>query len=265
MVKWMVGKIWSLHESRSPVIAAAIHNGHKVRPEMAELLALSDSERFREEDPFTGEWAAISDTRIIALHSRFEVDLNRPREKAVYISPEDAWGLKVWKDEPSSDMIERSLKAYDAFYKEIMGVLKNTERRFGHFVVMDIHSYNHLREGPEGAPADPHLNPEVNVGTGTMDRERWEPLIKRFIADLQAFDFLGRRLDVRENVRFRGGNFPRWIHEHFPETGCALAIEVKKFFMDEWTGKPNPVHMKAIHKALQSTLPGIIEELSNIK
>ena len=49
----------------------------------------------------------------------------------------------------------------------------------------------------------------------------------------------GRELDVRENVKFRGGYLSWWIHEHYPEQGLALAIEVKKFFMDEWTGAPN--------------------------
>jgi N-formylglutamate amidohydrolase len=260
-----VDKIWSLHESKSPVISTAIHNGHNVRPEVAELLALSDSDRLREEDPFTSEWAAIADTRIIGLHSRFEVDLNRPRDRAVYIHPDDAWGLKVWKTEPSPDLIARSLEAYDAFYYEVREVLKKAEHMFGHFVVLDIHSYNHVREGQGGAFADPDLNPEVNVGTGTMDRERWAPVVERFIADLREFDFLGRHLDVRENVRFRGGNFPRWIHETFPKTGCALAVEMKKFFMNEWTGKPAPVYMKAIHEALKSAVNGIIEELSNLR
>lgn len=257
-------KIWSLHESDRPVIAAAIHNGHNVRPEVAVLLALSDSERLREEDPFTAEWTAISDMRIIGLHSRFEVDLNRPREKAFYRSPEDAWGHNVWKTEPSLDIIARSLEIYDAFYSEVERVLTNAERRFSHFVVLDIHSYNHLREGPGGPAADPGLNPEVNVGTGTMDRERWAPVVERFIEDLRGFDFLGRHLDVRENIRFRGGQFPRWVHERFPETGCALAIEFKKFFMNEWTGKPDPVYMKAINNALKSTVSGVIEELSRI-
>ena len=66
-------------------------------------------------------------------------------------------------------------------------------------------------------------------------------------------------------MRFRGGNFPRWVHETFPETGCALAVEMKKFFMDEWTGKPDPVYMKAIYEALTSTLTGINEELSKMR
>ena len=260
-----MNKIWYLHEGKSPVICTAIHNGHNVRPDVEALLALSDADRLREEDPYTAEWATISDTKIIGLHSRFEVDLNRPRDRAVYLRPDDAWGLKVWKTEPSPDLIARSLEAYDAFYSEVRRVLKNAELSFGHFVVLDIHSYNHVREGQGGAFADPDLNPEVNVGTGTMERERWAPVVERFIADLRGFEFLGRHLDVRENVRFRGGNFPRWIHETFPETGCALAVEIKKFFMDEWTGRPDPVCMKAVHDALKSTVPGIIEELSKLR
>ncbi len=65
-------------------------------------------------------------------------------------------------------------------------------------------------------PADEAENPQVNVGTGTMDRARWAPVVDRFIADLRAYDFPGGRLDVRENVKFRGGHFSRWVHETFP-------------------------------------------------
>ena len=50
----------------------------------------------------------------------------------------------------------------------------------------------------------------------------------------------GRRsspLDVRENVRFRGaGTWPRGCTSATRRTGCCLAIEFKKIFMDEWTG-----------------------------
>jgi hypothetical protein len=86
--------------------------------------------------------------------------------------------------------------------------------------------------------------------------------VDSFIADLSAFDFLGRQLDVRENIRFRGGHFSRWIHQTFPNTGCALAIEFKKFFMDEWTSEPDKVQLKAIYQALASTVPGIVEALA---
>jgi hypothetical protein len=40
-----------------------------------------------------------------------------------------------------------------------------------------------------------------------------------------------------------------------------LAVEVKKFFMDEWTGEPDRIQLSAIKRALKSTVWGIHEEL----
>ncbi len=247
-----------------PVIATAIHDGHNVRPEVLSLMNLTDGERLREEDPFTAEWTLVADTRITGTQSRFEFDLNRPREKAVYISPEDAWGLKVWKSDLPGDVINRSLNSYDMFYKDVYTILKDFESRFGKFAVLDLHTYNHMREGANGPPADPEANPEVNIGTGTMNRNNWDGLVDRFIDDLQKFDYSGRQLDVRENIKFRGGNFGRWIHENFPESACCLSIEFKKFFMDEWTGTPYDSEVNKIGEALKSTVPGIIDELKKL-
>jgi N-formylglutamate deformylase len=174
--------------------------------------------------------------------------------------------LQVWRVKPTAEIIERSLVEYDAFYTEVKRLLTGLAQQHGRFVVFDLHSYNHRREGPRSPIADPALNPEVNVGTGTMDRERWAPIVDRFITELRAVDFLGRRLDVRENVKFFGGQFPRWIHENFPESGCAIAIEFKKFFMDEWTGQPDPAgkQLEAIRQALAATVPGVLEALKKL-
>jgi N-formylglutamate amidohydrolase len=251
-------------EGQGPLAATAIHNGHDLREEVEAIMALGGAERRREEDPHTGIWTTVVATQLVTHRSRFEVDLNRPRDKAVYRSPEDAWGLHVWRGEPPADLLERSLHEYDAFYAEAHRIFSEMERRFGHFVVLDLHSYNHRRQGPGEPPEDPALNPEVNVGTGTLDRGRWAQLIDRFIGDLTAFGFLGRHLDVRENVRFRGGRFPRWIHETFPASACCLAIEVKKFFMDEWIGELSPEEFEAIPQALHSTLPGLLESLEKV-
>lgn len=253
--------IWELTEGEGPLVAAAIHHGHAVRDEVARRLALSDDARRREEDPYTGDWTAVAETRLVGLHSRFEVDLNRPPDGAVYLRPEDAWGLEVWREPPPPPLVDASRAAYEAFYAEVRRVLEAKVRRYGCFVVFDLHAYNHRRGGPDAPPADPDLNPEVNVGTGTMDRARWAPVVERFMDDLRGVDFLGRRLDVRENVKFQGGYFPRWIHQHFPDTGCALAIEFKKFFMDEWSGTPDPQQCAAIRRALAATVPGVLDAL----
>ena len=260
----MIEQIWRQMTGNGPLVAAAVHAGHAMRDSLRQHLAIDPAARLREEDPFTDKWTDITPTRIIALRSRFEVDLNRPREKAVYRRPEDAWGLNVWKGELSAAAIAESLAEYDAFYEAMYDLLKCVERQYGRFVVFDLHSYNHRRGGPEAPLADEAENPQVNVGTGSMDRQRWAPVVDRFLAELGAYNFPGGRLDVRENIKFRGGQFSRWVHETFPRTGCALAIEFKKFFMDEWTGKADRNLVQAIGDALRGTTQGILEQLRSL-
>jgi len=153
-----------------PIVAAAIHNGHFISEKIELNSALTEYERLREEDPFTGEWTEVSANKIIANFSRFEVDLNRPREKCIYLEPEDAWGLNLWHTKPSEKIVAEILSEYDEFYTQIESGITRLLERFDRIVILDIHSYNHRRQGPD-KPADaPDLNPEVNIGTGTMDR-----------------------------------------------------------------------------------------------
>lgn len=258
-------KIWTLTKSNSPLIATAIHDGHDLRDEVAAIMKLSEADRLREEDPYTSHWVDVAETQVVALRSRFEVDLNRPREKAVYITPDDCWGLDVWKEKPSDEIVQRSLAEYDAYYANLKEVLNEAKNIHGKFCLFDIHSYNHRRNGAEAEPDSAEENPEVNIGTGSMNRESWSPLVDRFIEDLRSFDYLGRKLDVRENVKFKGGNQVTWLHENFPDSGCGLAIEFKKFWMDEWTGEKDEQQVRAIHKALASTVPGVLEELEKLR
>ena len=255
------GPIWEIQFGSAPLVAAAIHDGHSVRREVAPLLAVSEVDRFHEEDPHTAFWTTVAPTRIIGLRSRFEFDLNRPRDKAVYLSPEDAWGLTVWNEAPAEEIVSRSLVQYDAFYRQVQVVLESLVSQFGRVLVLDLHSYNHRREGPDGHVLNPSGNPEVNVGTGTMDRRRWGRVVDRFVAELSPRDFLGRTLDVRENVRFFGGRFPQWIHGTFGQSVCCLAVEVKKFFMDEWTGEVDQSQLYEIGRALKSSAEAALEEM----
>lgn len=253
-----MGPPWTIIEGDSPVVAAAIHNGHELRPELEAFMGADPKDRRREEDPYTGRLTAVTSTRVIVERSRFEIDLNRPSEEALCLDPDDCWGLELWNEPPPNDLQEAARRLHDEFYAEMYAVLDRTRRRHGRFAVLDIHCYNHRRGGPDAPPADPKENPDVNVGTRTFDHSSWGGLLDRFMTDLASHP-LG--LDVRENVKFKGRYFSGWIHANFPEDGCCLALEFKKTFMDEWTGELYEDRLRDLKDALASTLPGLEEEL----
>jgi N-formylglutamate amidohydrolase len=246
-----------------PLVACAIHAGHGVREELGRLMRLDERQRQYEEDPFTDGWTSIAPTRIIVGHSRFEVDLNRPRDKAVYLQPEDAWGLDVWKSRPDQELVDQSLASYDVFYAQWRDLLDRLVARHRRVVVFDLHSYNHRREGPAGPAADPDQNPEINLGTRTMDRRRWARMVDRVLAELREAKYLDRHLDVRENVKFFGGHMAAWSHQTYPESVCVLSVEAKKIFMDEWTGALDEPRYRAIGEALRRAAAGVLDELEN--
>jgi N-formylglutamate amidohydrolase len=241
------------------LVATAVHAGHDLRPEIAVRIALSDADRRREEDPYTERIAAAAATTFVSRRSRFEVDLNRPRERAVYAGPDAAWGLDVWAGPLPADVVERSLQEYDEFYAAL-AVHLDERARHHRFVVLDVHSYNH-RRGPDRTPDDPARNPEVNIGTGSLDRSRWGEVVDRFMAALARIEVAGHRLDVRENVRFRGGHLADWVNDRYPQTGCAIAIEFKKTFMDEWTGAVDHAHVEALGAALAAAATALRTEV----
>jgi N-formylglutamate deformylase len=247
-----------IHEGEGPFVAASLHSGHEVRDELKPLLNLTEMERFREEDPYTDLLTDIAPARIIGLRSRFEVDLNRERSLAVYRSPENAWGLDVWKSPPGDEIVSRSLEIYDAFYADVKEFLSSIISRYGYVVIYDLHSYNHRRDGPGAPPADPEKNPDVNLGTSNMNRDLWAPVVEGLAEDLRFFEFPGGRLDVRENVKFFGGDFSRWVNKTFGNRSCTIAIEFKKIFMDEWSDQYDRELLSAIREALEKSVPGML-------
>ena len=55
---------WQTAFGNSPLVACAIHDGHEVRPEVADCLRLDASQRLYEEDPYTGDWTSIASKSI---------------------------------------------------------------------------------------------------------------------------------------------------------------------------------------------------------
>jgi len=231
------------------VLATAIHDGHDLRPAVADAMCLADADRLREEDPFTGQAVTRVPTHIVAHRSRFEFDLNRAADTAVYRTPEQSWGLKVWHSEPDDALVADSLAIHAAYYRMLGALLDDIVAEHGRFVLIDAHSYNHRRDGPDG-PAMPQDDaPDINIGTFSMPRDEWAFLLDPLMEEMRRFDFNGRNLDVRENVAFQGkGEQTRFVHDRYPGKGCAIALEFKKFFMDEWTGEPDPAELKAMQE-----------------
>jgi N-formylglutamate deformylase len=254
---------FTFKKGESPLVITAIHDGHKVRDELKGLFNLSDAERLREEDPFTGRWTNISENSIVVHHSRFEADVNRPREKAVYQNPEDAWGLEVWNTKLSGEILHRSLAVYDSFYEEAATYFDELLSRHRHVIVYDIHSYNHKRDGID-TEADPLENPEINLGTQNMDRELWSPVIESFTQAFRSYDFEGRSLDVRENIKFKGGYFGKWLFERYGSAICPISIEFKKIFMDENTGEGDEGRIKSLSTVIRSSVDPVLTALSQI-
>ena len=247
----MIESAWTMGTGDDPVVATAIHSGHGLRPHVAQLMELPEDDRLREEDPYTDRWVGVAENRIVVNRSRFEIDLNRPKERAVYRVPDDSWGLDVWSSTPTDDLVAESLRIYDRFYDELGQLCDEVVQAHGHVVVLDLHSYNHRRRGPSAPNDDPALNPEINLGTESVDGS-WATVVDTFANTMSWSPVDGKLLDVRSNVRFKGGHMPRWINNRYKESGCAIAVEVKKIFMDEWTGRLDEAIANAVGDALEA-------------
>lgn len=238
------------------LIASAIHAGHDLRPEVADLMILDEADRLREEDPHTDRIAARAPAQIVVHRSRFEMDLNRVREKTVYRSPADCWDLDVWSSGSlPDDVVERSLEEYDSFFAALAERLDEVAAR-GPFVLYDIHSYNHRRDGADAEPAPAEENPEVNLGTGSVDHVTFGAVVGAFRQTM-----LDEGFDVRDNVKFLGQNLAWFVHGRYPGVGCVLAIEFKKTFMDEWTGEVDEDHLTRLGDAIEKSFGPVLEAM----
>lgn len=152
---------------------------------------------------------------------------------------------------------------YDSFYEALGRRLDELARR-GPFVVYDVHSYNHRRDGAEAAPEPEADNPEVNLGTGSLD-DRFRGVADAFAGALAQERVDGHRIDVRENVKFEGRALAWFVHDRYPGVGCCLALEFRKSFMDEWTGTPSTERLGDLQRALAATHAPVLQALEALR
>ena len=254
---------WDIVVGDGPVIATAIHDGHAIRESLVPWLASSEKERRREEDPLTGMLTSVGDVRIRVRSSRFEVDLNRPRDKAISVDPADTWDMRVWKDSLPQSEIDRSLRTWDAWYAMMRTLLDATIARWGCALLIDLHSYNHRRDGASGEIADPAKNPDIELGVTTLDTQRWGDVAQCFREELTRHPLGNRTLDVRENVRFpTGGYFPEWVYREYGERVCTISPEYKKIFMDEWSGEVDIASIETLRSGLEAAIAAVRPEFA---
>ncbi|MDR2276128.1 MAG: N-formylglutamate amidohydrolase [Sphingobacterium sp.] len=243
--------LYQFENQRSPFWAFAIHDGHHIDADLESHLCISPSDRLREEDPYTAILAELPFNRFVCGTSRFQLDLNRNKDGAVYLTPEQSWGIQVWGEELPPQFKNQLYESYDMLYQKIVQQLEHTIERYGYFVVYDIHSYNARRDGPD-APIDEVNNPQINIGTA-HNHLKWQGLTALFLDSLRNGKD-GQVYDVRENVKFKGGFLSAYLNEKFGDKGCIFSIEFRKDFMNEWTGEVFPQKLQEYKQLLMQSI-----------
>lgn len=233
-------------ESYTPVICAAIHAGHQMRPSITSQCALSADERLYEEDPFTNQLIQAMPITLVAGDSRYEYDLNRPISSCIYTS---AWGRNVWESKLKSKERSESTRKHQTFYRVLESLVEAIEQRFGGALIFDIHSYNYLRH-EKGTPT-------FNLGTEQIDKERWQSVIDFTLNRLGKVELPNMPVDSTENDVFHGrGYLISHINGRF-QNSLVLPIEVKKIFMDELNGELYPLVMQSLGPQFKECLVDI--------
>lgn len=227
-----------------PVFSAAIHDGANFRAELEKNCLLDKSARYFEEDPYTGSFIAKQAITLIAHDSRYEYDLNRNPDECVY---ETAWGKEIWKSPLSDKAIAASKAKHAQFYRIVAALVEALLEDFGQVVVYDNHSYNFKRHERKDLPV-------INLGTSSVKGEHWRPIIDNWLDALSNMKVDGIEMTAAENDIFYGkGQLAAFCHGRFDNV-VVLATETKKVFMDELTGKPDPVILPSLQQVYNDTV-----------
>ncbi len=255
--------LYKIENLSTPFIAVVLHDGHYISEELKPFLLLSEHERAREEDPYTWHMAEhLPVTKVRVYPSRFQTDLNRHKEKAVYLQPEVAWGLHVWNNLPE-EYISALHNDYDNFYRNIYQLIDDTIRKHGFAFILDIHTYNHRRESPVDS-ASQETHPDINLGT-FYNHDTWKKLFTAYNSFIKDYEIKGKKQDIRENIIFKGGGFAQQVIKKYNDKCGVLSIEFKKTFMDEWTGIADISHVSEIKNFLSVSLEYLQKETNHYK
>ena len=226
-----------------PYLGTAIHNGHRLRGDLMPNCALTEEERYFEEDPFTGDFISSLPIVLMGEDSRYEYDLNRPPETCIY---DDAWGKKVWTEDLTTEEKQVSLDKHATYYRILQCLISTLEKEFGFCLLYDVHSYNYQRIEYD--------SPTFNVGTKQINSRRWRKEIDEALQLLNNVQLPNIDVTARENDVFKGmGYQATYIKNHFKNT-LVLPIEVKKIYMSELGGESYPLVIEKLKEEMKTVI-----------
>jgi len=225
-------------------ICGAVHDGHQFRKELWDNCLHSAYDRWYEEDPETKNMVLSHPILIAGCDSRFEYDLNRPPDEAVF---ETAWGKPLWRAPLPKDQRLRSVQKHSNFYKVVHALVHKIESLFEICVVYDMHSYNWQRWDREV--------PTWNLGTSNVDNSRFGKTIELWrdsLSEMKLPNDLRSTADIN-NTFYGNGYFLKFITNNFKNT-LVLATEIAKVYCDEYNQIIYPEVVAAVEQQLQSRL-----------
>ena len=232
-------------ESYTYYVCAAVHDGHQFRKELWDNCLHTEYDRWYEEDPMTKQMIQSHPIVIAGIDSRFEYDLNRDPDNAVF---DTAWGKKLWK-EPLSELAKlKSLNKHHNFYKVVKALIHKLEEKHQKCIVYDMHSYNWKRWERKV--------PTWNLGTANIDNNRFENYVNSWRESLASIELPHQiKQTAKINDTFQGnGYFLKFITQNYKNT-LVLATEIAKVYCDEYEQIIYPEVVDAVEQQLKTILP----------
>lgn len=233
-------------------VCAAVHDGHQFRKELWENCMHSAYERWYEDDPATKVMIDTQPIVIAGMDSRFEYDLNRAPQEAIY---EDAWGKELWKKPLSEEMKSKSLDKHQSFYNVVNTLIGKLESIHANCIVYDMHSYNWRRWSREV--------PTWNLGAKNIDNERFGAIVESWRKSLSEIVLPNniKSTAAINNTFFGNGYFLKYITSNFQNT-LVLATEIAKVYCNENEQQMFPEVVESISNELKHRIPNHAEEFS---